>query len=214
MIEIDSLIFLSQKNGNYMDNSFGKLIKKLRTEKLMSQQQLADKAFVDRSSVANWERGRRIPDLVILSRIARALDVDVSVFTNTLDGSTDLPDIIIVDDEKIPLSGATAIIAQAIPNANITSFDKVSEAMEYASTHKIALAFLDIELGTTNGIDLCKKLLEINPLTNIIFLTSFPGYALDAWKTGASGFLTKPLHLEDVNDQLSKLRHPVNGIEK
>ena len=195
-----------------MENSFGELIKKLRTEKLMSQQQLADSVFVNRSSVANWENGRRIPDLAIMSRVARVLDVDVSVFTNTLDDSADIPDVMIVDDEKIPLSGAINLIGQAIPDANINGFDKVSEALEYASNNRVALAFLDIELGTTSGIDLCKKLLEINPLTNIIFLTSFPGYALDAWNTGASGFLTKPLHLEDVKKQLCKLRHPVSGI--
>ncbi len=196
-----------------MDNSFGELIKKLRAEKGLSQQQLADKAFVNRCSVANWENGRRIPDLVILSRIARALDVDISVFTTTLDGSGDMPDVMIVDDEKLPLSGAITVIGEALPNANITGFDKVSEAIEYATKNRVDLAFLDIELGTTSGIDLCKKLLEINPLTNIVFLTSFPGYALDAWNTGASGFLTKPIHLEDVTDQLSKLRHPVNGIQ-
>ena len=196
-----------------MENSFGELIKKLRNEKMMSQQQLADSVFVNRSSVANWESGRRIPDLVILSRVARALDVDISVFTSTLDGSAEIPDVMIVDDEKLPLSGAITVIGEAIPNANITGFDKVSEALEYATNNKVALAFLDIQLGTTSGIDLCKKLLEINPLTNIIFLTSYPGYALDAWNTGASGFLTKPIHLEDVTDQLSKLRHPVNGIQ-
>ena len=196
-----------------MENSFGELIKKLRNEKMMSQQQLADSVFVNRSSVANWESGRRIPDLVILSRVARALDVDISVFTSTLDGSAEIPDVMIVDDEKLPLSGAITVIGEAIPNANITGFDKVSEALEYATNNKVALAFLDIQLGTTSGIDLCKKLLEINPLTYIIFLTSYPGYALDAWNTGASGFLTKPIHLEDVTDQLSKLRHPVNGIQ-
>ena len=37
--------------------------------------------------------------------------------------------------------------------------------------NKISLILLDIELGKTNGLDLCKNFLEINPKTNIIFLT-------------------------------------------
>ena len=54
--------------------------------------------------------------------------------------------------------------------------------------NKISLAFLDIELGKTNGLDLCKKFLEINPRTNIIFLTAYVEYSFEAWSTGASGY--------------------------
>ncbi|MBE6003207.1 MAG: response regulator [Lachnospiraceae bacterium] len=48
-----------------------------------------------------------------------------------------------------------------------------SEAVEYAKTNRIALAFLDIEMGKTNGLELCRTLLEINPRTNVVFLTSY-----------------------------------------
>lgn len=44
----------------------------------MSQQQLADKLFVNRSTIANWELGRRVPDATIIVRIAKIFGVDVS----------------------------------------------------------------------------------------------------------------------------------------
>lgn len=195
-----------------MENIFGELVKKLRTENMLSQQQLADMLFVNRCSIANWENGRRIPDIVVLARLSRALNVDPAVFANALDDSEDIPDVILVDDETILLQGTIPVLSEALPDANITGFSKPSEAVEFAKNTKIAVAFLDIEIGRTSGIELCKTLLEINPLTNVIFLTSYPDYALNAWDTGATGFLTKPLHLDDVNKQLSKLRHPVRGL--
>ena len=195
-----------------MENIFGELVKKLRTENMLSQQQLADMLFVNRCSIANWENGRRVPDIVVLARLSRALNVDPAVFANALDDSEDIPDVILVDDETIILQGTIPVLSEALPDANITGFSKPSEAVEFAKNTKIAVAFLDIEIGRTSGIELCKTLLEINPLTNVIFLTSYPDYALNAWDTGATGFLTKPLHLDDVNKQLSKLRHPVRGL--
>ena len=74
--------------------------------------------------------------------------------------------------------------------------------------NRVALAVLDIELGAASGLDLCRALLDINPRTNIVFLTAYPDYSLDAWKTEASGFLLKPLTPEAVKEQLKKLRYP------
>ena len=76
----------------------------------------------------------------------------------------------------------------------------------------IALAFLDIELGRVSGLDLCREMLRIRPRTNVIFLTAFREYSLDAWDTGASGFLLKPLEVDAVKKQLAALRYPVGGL--
>ena len=72
----------------------------------------------------------------------------------------------------------------------------------------MALTFLDIELGKTNGLDLCKKFLEINPRTNVIFLTAYVEYSFEAWNTGASGYLLKPITAENLRAQLKNLRYP------
>ena len=195
-----------------MSNRFGETLRNLRTEKNLSQQQLAQRLFVNRSSVANWETGRRIPDLILLSRLAQILNVDISVLTSATVPEGASPEVIIVDDEPILLSGAIPILSDAMPEATITGFLKASEAINYARENTVSVSFLDIELGNTNGIDLCRTLLNINPMMNVIFLTSYPDYAVKAWDTAASGFLVKPLKLKDINEQLDKLRYPVRGI--
>ena len=68
-------------------------------------------------------------------------------------------------------------------------------------------------MGKSNGLDICHELLQINPRTNVIFLTSYIDYSFDAWKTGACGFLMKPLTEEKVKKQLSLLRYPFGGVE-
>ena len=114
--------------------------------------------------------------------------------------------------EKIILSEGLAVLGEVMPNATITGFIWPQEAIEYAKANRVALAILDIELGTASGLDLCQTLLKINPHTNVVYLTAYPDYALDAWDTGACGFMIKPLTAESVRRQLDKLRYPVMGV--
>ena len=195
-----------------MENRLGDTIKLLRTKKNLSQQQLAQQLYVDRSSIANWESGRRVPDLLLLTRLAQIFNVDISVLTSAADLGSETPEVILVDDESILLAGMVPILSEAMPNATITGFIKPSEAMNYARKNRISIAFLDIEIGQQSGLELCKDLMKLNPLTNVIFLTSYPDYAAKAWETKASGFLVKPLQIEDVKEQLTKLRFPVLGL--
>ena len=195
-----------------MTTPFGETLRSLRIEKGLSQRQLADRLHVMRSSVANWEAGRRMPDAATVYQIAEALDADSSALLSTTDESGKLLNVLLVDDEPIILNGGIPILQEAIPNAIVIGFTKPSQALEFVRKNPVALAFLDIELGRTSGLDLCRELLEIRPHTNVIYLTAYREYAFDAWKTGACGFLLKPLETETVRAQLSRLRYPVKGL--
>ena len=195
---------------------FAETVRKLRTGKGLSQRELAERIYVNRSTVARWENGSRLPDAVMISRLARCLDTDVNTLISAAAESEDAPNVIMVDDRKIFLSGALPILEEAMPNAIITGFTRPSEAIEYARANRIALAFLDIELGKTNGLDLCRTLLEINPRTNVVYLTAYIEYSFDAWSTGAGGFMLKPITVEGVRAQLKNLRYPfsLGGTEE
>ena len=58
-----------------MNMLFAETLKKLRTERGLSQQKLAEQMYVTRSTVARWENGTRVPDLPTLMSIAKALGV-------------------------------------------------------------------------------------------------------------------------------------------
>lgn len=191
-----------------MNMIFADTLKKLRMEKGLSQQALAEKMFVTKSAVSRWENGSRLPDAAMMSRLAEILGADVNVLLNASAQSDKHPNVIMVDDNKIIINGSLPIIEQVIPNASVTGFIDPSEAVEYAKENRVSLAFLDIEMGTISGLDVCRELLKINPRTNVVYLTAYSGYSLDAWSTGASGFMLKPFTAKGIKEQLENLRYP------
>ena len=187
---------------------FSDTLRKLRTETGLSQQALADKMYVTRSTVVRWETGSRLPDAAMIARLSEVLDVDVNMLLSAAAQSDECPNVIMVDDRKLILTGGLPILEEVMPHATVMGFTQASEAVEYAKANRVALAFLDIELRNTSGLELCRTLLGINPRTNIVFLTAYSEYALDAWSTGASGFMLKPITPDGVREQLQNLRYP------
>ena len=59
------------------------------------------------------------------------------------------------------------------------------------------------------GVELAKKLKDINPQINIIFATGFSEYAKDAIDLRSSGYLMKPITAAAVKVEMENLRHPV-----
>ena len=179
----------------------------MREERGLSQVQLGKQMFVNHSTIARWENGTRLPDAAMILRLAKCLGVEANLLFQ-IAAQSEVPNVILVDDSKVILTEGLTVMEEALPNATITGFIWPREAIEYAKKNRVALAVLDIELGTASGLELCQSLLEINPLTNIVFLTAYPDYSLDAWSTGACGFMVKPLTVEGIREQLKKLRHP------
>ncbi len=58
----------------------GAVIKRLREEKNMTQQQLADKLSVSAKTISKWETAKGYPDITLLESIANALSVSVTEF--------------------------------------------------------------------------------------------------------------------------------------
>ncbi len=191
-----------------MNDLFADTLKKLRVESGLSQRDLASRMYVTRSTITRWENGSRLPDAVMMSRLAESLGVDVGTLLSVAAENEESPNVIMVDDRKIILTGGLPVLEEVMPNATVVGFTRPSEAIEYAKGNPVALAFLDIELGNSSGLDLCQTLLEINPRTNIVFLTAYAEYSLGAWGTGASGFMVKPITQEGVREQLGHLRYP------
>lgn len=57
--------------------SVAKHIRALRTKKNMTQEELAEKLYVTRQTVSNWETAKSQPDVETLEKIAAALDTDL-----------------------------------------------------------------------------------------------------------------------------------------
>jgi two-component SAPR family response regulator len=148
----------------------------------------------------------------MISRLAKVLGVDGSILFAAIEQSDDFPNVIMLDDNKIILSGGLPVLKEVMPNAYINGFTKPKDAIDYIKANRVALAFLDIEMGTVSGLDVCREMLKVNPRLNVVYLTAYRDYSFDAWSTGACGFMMKPLTVEGVREQLSRLRYPVRGL--
>ena len=58
-------------------NTFDKNLKRLRIQRNLKQEELAEKLHVTRQTVSGWETGRRQPDLDMLKKLAEVLDIDM-----------------------------------------------------------------------------------------------------------------------------------------
>ena len=118
--------------------------------------------------------------------------------------------ILLVDDENLQLIRLTEAVKKAIPgDVELLPYTNPVLAWEENKDTPVDIAFLDVEMPVYNGMQLAKKLKTVNPQVNVIFVTAYHEYALDAYKMHASGYLTKPVSVQKIKDELGALRYPV-----
>lgn len=117
--------------------------------------------------------------------------------------------ILAADDEPLALDMLTESIREALPDSKVSSFLKPSQVLAYAAENSCDIAFLDINMRGTSGLDLAQKLKEYNSNTNIIFVTGYDEYAGAAMMMHASGYVMKPVTADKLQKELEFLRHPI-----
>ncbi len=81
------------------------------------------------------------------------------------------------------------------------SFENAEEALLYFTQNAIDLVLVDYSLPGMNGEDFYRKVLELNPITPVIFMTALNSVekAVQLLKMGAYSYLTKPLKIEELH---------------
>ena len=117
--------------------------------------------------------------------------------------------IYIIDDEQNAIEFLEKKVAQVEPDAEIHTFLSAKEALASSKEMPFDVAFLDIQMPGIDGITLAKKLKTINPKANLIFVTGYSEYTMDAFSVDASGYLLKPTTAKLVRHALDNLRYPI-----
>lgn len=119
--------------------------------------------------------------------------------------------IITLDDEELLLEALTNAVRQAAPKAEVRPFSNAFDALDALRREGLHpdVVFTDIEMPGITGLELAKRLKDDTPAANIVFVTGFAQYALEAFSTRSSGYVMKPVTPEKISVELENLRVPV-----
>jgi NtrC-family two-component system response regulator AlgB len=128
--------------------------------------------------------------------------------------------ILVVDDE--PRIQTTLALCLEEEGHRVTTTSSADVALQIVAREVFDIAFLDLRLGTTSGLDLIPPLLEHNPRIGIIVITAYATIdtAVEAMKLGAVDYLPKPFTPAQVRLAAQKvaerktLEHQVETLQQ
>lgn len=113
----------------------------------------------------------------------------------------------IVDDEPLSLDYFERLLAERPEVTLIGRYTDPRQALAGIALEKPEVVFLDIEMPEINGISLAEKIQVFAPRTNIVFVTAYREYAIQAFELNAIDYLLKPIQKERLEKTLQRLAH-------
>lgn len=106
--------------------------------------------------------------------------------------------VLVIDDEK-NIRTTLAMCLEGM-GCQVTSVGSADAAMSAVSQHSFELAFLDLRLGESNGLDLLPRLLVELPTLSVVVITAYATIdtAVEAMKRGAFNYLPKPFSVPQI----------------
>ena len=107
-------------------------------------------------------------------------------------------------DDALPIMEDTVAMCKKLPQVTeVTGFFRPQEAVQWLQTHPVDLALLDIDMPEISGLVLAEQVKRKCPDAAVVFLTAFSQYAVQAFKLRATGYLLKPVSLEELKEEVA-----------
>jgi two-component system, LytTR family, response regulator len=104
---------------------------------------------------------------------------------------------IIIDDEAKNIKLLQNMLTMHCPSVKILATDTdAKNGLVIIEELQPQLVFLDIEMPHLSGFDFLKKLEPVN--FEVIFVTAYSNYAIQAFEYNATGYITKPINSEKL----------------
>ncbi len=117
------------------------------------------------------------------------------------------PTGIIAEDERLFRDALAALLAAQWPELRLAALcEDGNDALEALTEHRPDVAFLDIRMPGLNGLDLAAACAELSPDTQVVFVTAYNQYAIDAFDKGAIDYLLKPVQPERLAATIARLQ--------
>jgi len=101
---------------------------------------------------------------------------------------------VVAEDEALLRQALLAALDNAWPQLEIVAeCEDGASALEAIAEHRPDVAFLDIRMPGLTGLEVATASAEASPATQIVFVTAYDQYAIDAFERGAIDYLLKPI---------------------
>src|SRR5690606_379077 len=84
-------------------------------------------------------------------------------------------------------------------------FQDPRQAIVAAESVQFDVAFVDIEMPGYNGLETAERLLALQPELQIVFVTAYDQYAIDAFELQAIDYVLKPVQPKRLEKTLQRL---------
>ena len=112
---------------------------------------------------------------------------------------------IIIDDEPGNIATLTKMVSEYCTDVELLgTANNIHQAEKLIRQYQPDLIFLDIEMPHGNGFDLLNNLAPIN--FEVVFVTAFNAYAIQAFKYSAVDYILKPVSINDLKNAVIKVK--------
>ena len=120
---------------------------------------------------------------------------------------------VIIDDEPNNIENLGLLLGQYCPDSEVAATAmNADDGMAAVQQQQPALVFLDIQMPRKSGFDMLKTFSEIN--FEIIFITAYDQYGIQAIKFSALDYLLKPINIQELKAAVEKARNKINAKQK
>jgi DNA-binding LytR/AlgR family response regulator len=97
---------------------------------------------------------------------------------------------VIAEDEELLRTALSSLLKEAWPQLDIVAeCEDGASALESIAELQPDVAFLDIRMPGLTGIEVARGLADASPRTQVVFVTAYDQYAIDAFEQGAIDYL-------------------------
>ncbi|EGJ08903.1 MULTISPECIES: LytTR family DNA-binding domain-containing protein [Rubrivivax] len=123
---------------------------------------------------------------------------------------------VLADDERLMRDQLRARLAEVWPELEIVAEARNGlEAVELVGQHRPDIVFLDIRMPGLTGVDAARQIAQLpprdggdddEPLPEIVFITAYDQYAVEAFEQGVADYVLKPAERERLQLTVERLR--------
>src|SRR5690625_2416915 len=113
--------------------------------------------------------------------------------------------VILIDDERLALEVLKISLLEIDGMEIVGMFTDPEQAREEMSQLKVDVVFLDMEMGSIHGLAFAEELMTIYPHVEVVFVTAYSEFAVEAFEVNAVDYLLKPVNVERLKKTIHKL---------